>query len=194
MNHCTRAIAVTFALVLAAPRARADVAPPGFMECMGADAGVGCRMTQSGNAVGGTCLVSKCAGKAPCTDAATDLPGCADGGLPGFPGYGLVYSDCLLCNPEAGVPPTPDAGIAHPTSPEAGVPPVDGSLFPAPDAGVPAASPKRHSSGCAMVDARPNGAGVGWWVGGSLLLWLGTRRWRRCWCERSRVQASCRTP
>jgi hypothetical protein len=56
--------------------------------------------------VWGTCLVSQCGTKVPCTDAGGP-PECADGGLPGFPGYGLAYNDCLLCNPDAGVPPAP---------------------------------------------------------------------------------------
>jgi hypothetical protein len=136
-------------------------------------------MIQSGNAVGGTCLVTKCAGKAPCQDAATDPPECADGGLPGFPGYGLVYNDCLLCNPEAGVPPAAADAGGNPTSPEAGVLPADSGSLPAPDAGAPAAAPKRHSSGCAMVGGRTRSEGLGWCFGGTLLLLLGARRRRR---------------
>jgi MYXO-CTERM domain-containing protein len=160
--HWTWPVACALAVVAGAPRARADVAPPGLFECSTASAGAACQMQTAGTPVGGTCLVSKCASKVACTDAAaTDPPECADGGIPGFPGYGLVYNDCLLCNPDAGVPPAPSV---------------------APDAAAPSAPAKHGSSDCAAAHTGPRDVSSAWWLGGIMLLLLGLRRrrWSRC--------------
>ncbi len=113
----------------------------------------------------GTCLMSRCGSKAPCTDAAATNPeGCADGGLPDFPGYGLVYRDCLLCNLDAGAP--PDA--AGPRAADAGV-------APGADAGLSPAPAKRGSSGCSVTPGAARGSVWLWWLGAVLLL-VGVRR------------------
>jgi MYXO-CTERM domain-containing protein len=161
--HWTWSVAGALAVVAGAPRAWADVAPPGLSECSTASVGAACQMQTAGTPVGGTCLVSKCGSKVLCTDAAAgNPPECADGGMPGFPGYGLVSYDCLLCNPDAGMPPPPDA------------PPVAID----PGLGVPSAPAKHGSSGCAVVSTGPTGTGSAWWLGGVLLLGLRRRRSR----------------
>jgi len=168
--HWTWSVAWALAVVAGAPRAWADVAPPGLFECSTASAGAACQMQTAGTPVGGTCLVSKCGSKVACTDAAAaNPPECADGGMPGFPGYGLVYNDCLLCNPDAGVPPAP------PASPDAGEPPAPTVN---PDAAAPSAPGKHGSSGCAVAHTGAKGASSAWWLGGTMLPLLGQRRRR----------------
>ncbi len=141
------------AMMVHAPRARADVAPPGLFECRDASAGAACQVSQRG----GTCLMSTCGTKVQCPDAGGP-PECADGGYP-LPGIYIAPRDCLLCNVDAGPPP----GAA------------------ASDAAVPSSTVAagHRSSGCTTAGGRVAGTRFGWWLGGTLLAFRLRRRGRQ---------------
>ena len=116
-NHFASVVAL--AALLGVGSAWADVPPPGAWGCRTAAAGDACQMDVNGQPSGvwGICIKSKCGSWVACTDpAAAAAAECADGAASIRPGYGQVYSDCLLCNPEAGTPPTGVAGGASASS------------------------------------------------------------------------------
>jgi hypothetical protein len=168
---------VTLAALLNAGLARADVPLPGAWGCTTASAGDACQMDLNGQPTGvwGICIQSKCGGWVVCTDpAAAAAVECADGAASIRPGYGQVYRDCLLCNPEAGTPSTGGT-----SSSSTGGDSADSAGGPAAGGSPPATPtlPNHDTSGCAF--APPGPASWAWLCGAATALLLVRQRRRR---------------